>query len=282
MAFGGEKHVSEPSPFERLDNELPIKYTLPFDWGLFKITEDAYEQYGLTPLVEGFKSTDVPLESESFAKAVIRVVGPSELPEQTDPTGEFYMQATRDKTVRVDTGFRNPSTFIRSMVDGQIAASGVELDDDQVEELRDRFEGYKSQILIHTIAESVSENINSLYIEMIQREQKAIALRSSAVVLGGVAAVSSVAGHNMLKASKFSKTGNSAALIGALGVGAYGMKKIMDSLGGSERIFEVLELTDELADFMGFDIYDAFSTDRFDERFSEIAELGEADSDDTL
>lgn len=275
MSFGGEKSISQPDPFEVLDRDFPIKYTVPFQWGQFKITENAYEHYGLTPLVEGFISSDAPLDTESHARSVIRVIGPSEVPNLTNPTEATHIQAIRGETVRIDIGYKDASSFIGYLVDRHLEREGIDLDDFEADAQRQEFEDHRTQLILHFICDSVGENIAEPYVELMQRERTKIASGSAAILIAGVSAVSSLVAYDMLKASKFSKVADSATFLGALGAGVYGVKRIIEQLGGSEEMHEVLDLSGGVAEMVATDIHDAFCTDRFDEKFTEIIEEGQ-------
>jgi hypothetical protein len=107
-SFGFEDRSST-----RFDH-LPIKYTVPFEWGRLRVTESANEAYGLVPLTPSFIKGDTEIspsiEMGSLPPTNVLLVGPSEVSKENLPSDAFNARAELRLTkqgIDVILGFAN-------------------------------------------------------------------------------------------------------------------------------------------------------------------------------
>jgi hypothetical protein len=278
MSSGGEQTPPNPDPYEVLQQQFPIKYTLPFSWGQLKITQDAYENYGLTPLAPGFIKGDAPLDNGQLSNVIVRIIGPSELPEQSEQEERmgFVIEDTIGSNIRLDIGYSNTKEEqvqqLRSIVEAR--AEEEFLTEQETEELQEEYERDTSQEIVHSIVEAVEEGIVTSYVALVQRERTKNFVLHAAGFLGVIASAAAVEAYGMRAvSSSVAKAGAAGGIAATLGVGTHGIKSIIESFGDAKKINAITNDGRKIAEVAASNIHDAFCTDHFDAQAQEL--LGE-------
>lgn len=275
MSSSGEKAPSNPDPSEILAQQFPIKYTLSFSWGQLKITEDAYENYGLTPLAEGFIKGDAPLDNGQLSNVIVRIIGPSELPEESDQEERmgFVIEDTIGSNIRLDIGYSNTkeeqAEQLRSIVEAR--AEEEHLTEQEIQELQEEYERDTSQEIVHSIVEAVEEGVVNSYVALVQRARTKRFVRNSVGVLGVAMSAAAVEAYGMRSASSsIVKAGSASSIAATFGIGAHGLKSIIESFGDAQKINSITNDGRQIAAAAAANIHDAFCTDHFDQQAQEL------------
>ena len=258
--------------------ELPIRYTVPFEWGTIRVTEAAHEAYLLTPLREGVQKGDIAPEARP-GYVDVRLVSPEEVPESSQGANRdlHIFTLLHEERLGIHAGFsqsvaespksaRNLLQDIYGAEDEEFEAIMEDFEsssEDLPEELAERQQ--LSQLLVHSLSGAIPQPVINSYSDIERSESNRKALRratvSGGVMLGasgvGALVVGPVMGLSLVAEAIFGTYATAGFWIARRYMKAY--------LGGaSGREQKIADEAEQLARAVSDDIHETYCLAHFD------------------
>jgi hypothetical protein len=261
--------------------ELPINYTIPFDWGSFKVTEAANQAYQFTPLRQGVQRGNVDVDSEASSYRVnIRLLAPSEIP--SSPFGRddghlFGHVAYSNDGINMTLGFRQSRTesidHLMEMFQEVTGATEEQLeeilDDETEESMAEHLQEQAPQLMVHTMCAMI-ENMtaNAFDAKLSEESDRKLRRAVAGKSLGGVA----IGGLLVVAGSPdvfWESLGGFYALLGVTG----GQRELKQYLRNApDRRERIEEASSQLAEAVTSEIHETFCTAHFDAEMNQLFE----------
>jgi hypothetical protein len=257
-----------------------IKYTIPFEWGMLRVTQEADASYGLIPLSPDVVMGDSPAATEATDpsskseadKIDITVAGPQEIqsrmqtptPDRIGWMGGLMIADASGDASKITIGFSLDAVELRQRLTER-TLSGLGLDVEAAAAFQEVLEQDVPQMLAHELAEKVSLGSTQM-LEKKKRQERAVEGKRRLRRLGrlSVGAVTALLGvdvltNNINPISMGFIAADSAAFLGL----HYVQKRLYRRTGAGTRKFEALESVIRGAR-VGADVHAAFCSNVFD------------------
>ena len=165
-----------------------IKYTIPYEWGVLRVTNEADAAYGLIPLTPQATAGDVIADNTAnrqTSRVEIRLAGPQELEQQVDSVDDVRHWAGGVILAKIDDKSLNLTIGFVASTD-EIVASFE--DSSAIEEVKDTV----PYILVHELTQEIEVATASL-MTIIEDQKSNRRLRRQVWTSGGIAVAATTA-----------------------------------------------------------------------------------------